>query len=260
MPVLPILSSDRDSPGSVRAVTSEEAGTLALPSLSEHFDPFLVHFVKEAIRCRAEVWVMQRGTAIDGLLLHHSPEGIASVFARERRVAEILFSMCQQVSVYSDFELSTGSERYWVYSADSGSESPNRRFAHPVRAVEPADRGAILSLMRAVYGSVDEVWFETTPADLEAGFLVEGDEEIAGVAWATVVDGFGRLHSLSVRPRYRRTGIATDLWHARMAWARRMGAGRVVTEIAESNLPSRTIAEAGGMRVAGTIYRSSRRP
>ena len=62
------------------------------------------------------------------------------------------------------------------------------------------------------------------------------------------------MHSLAVRPMYRHLGLGTDLLFARLLWARAAGARSVLSEIADQNLPSRAVAEAGGMRRVGEIF------
>jgi len=248
-----------DSGSSLRTVTRpDELDSLALRDLSDFFNPFLPHFMREALRCGGEVCVSVAGSEVDGILLYHDVEKLASIFTRDRAVAERFFQLRDPVGVYSEFELSPRSGVFDIYAAEHPSWNGSRRFAHPVRVAQSSDLEPILALMKEVYGRVDERWLESFPRGAEACFVVDGSDELAGAAWAAVANGHGRLHSLTVRPRYRRTGVGTDLWYARMWWTRRAGAGPVLTEIADQNLPSRAIAEAGGMRRLGRIYQSRR--
>jgi RimJ/RimL family protein N-acetyltransferase len=241
----------------VRSVTGlADAAALSVGDLSRFFNPFLIHFVREELRVGGEVRLSMDGPVANGLLLHNPAEQEASIFTRDPRIAATLFGHAARAAVYSEFRLTPSPEVYLVYRADHRTRTGLHRYAHPVRAAESTDGPAILDLMRDVYGRFDERWLEVYPLEHEACFVVDGAEGIAGAAWATVVNGHGQLHSLSVRARYRRTGVATDLWHARMEWTRRAGAGPVLCEIAEQNLPSRAIAEKGGMRPVGEIYRS----
>ena len=242
-----------------RAVTDfEELGPLSLRDLSDFFNPFLHHFMKEALRCGGEVKVSTIGSEVNGVHLYHDIEKLASIFTRDRVVAETFFRLRDHVGVFSEFELEPRSDIYHIYAADHPGWSGDHRFAHPVRVAQASDQESILALMKDVYGRVDERWLESFPQGAETCFVVDGADEVAGAAWAAVANGHGRLHSLTVRPRYRRTGVGTDLWYARMLWTHRAGAARVLTEIAEQNLPSRAIAEAGGMRRIGQIFQSRR--
>jgi GNAT superfamily N-acetyltransferase len=231
---------------------------LPLPDLSDHFNAFLPHFMKEALRCGGEVWVTSQDRDIDGVFIYHEAEKLGSIFSRQREVAEELFRLKEHPAVFSDFDLAPASELYHIYAAEHPGWPGSHRFAHSVRTALPTDRPAIVALMKDVYGRVDERWLETPPRPGEACFVVDGVDQLAGAAWASVARGHGRLHSLSVRTRYRRTGIGSDLWFARMGWTRQAGAGPVVSEISEHNLASRAIAVAGGMTRVGQIYQSRR--
>ncbi|MGA8303636.1 MAG: GNAT family N-acetyltransferase [Thermoplasmata archaeon] len=243
----------------IRGVTGpEQVDTLAFGDLSDYFNPFIGHFMKEALRCEGEVQVSLSGSEVDGVFVYHEVDKEASIFTRDRALAETFFALRDHVGVYSEFEIGPRPEIYDIHAAEHPAWNGTHRFRHSVRVAKASDHDAIVGLMNDVYGRVDERWLRSFPRAEEACFVVDGAGGIAGVAWAAVVNGHGRLHSLSVGPRYRRMGVGTDLWYARMWWTRRAGAGAVLTEIADQNLPSRAIAEAGGMRRIGRIFQSRR--
>jgi GNAT superfamily N-acetyltransferase len=255
----PDLARQEQAAGVRAVVRSDDVDSIPLGDLSEFFDPFLRHFMKEALRCDGEVYASTSHGQVDGIFLYHDVEKEASIFTRSRPVAEVLHRIRPQVAVFSDFELEAGSEVYQIYAADPSTWSKDHRFVHPVRAAEPGDRSSVKALLEEVYGRVDERWLEPFPsAGEERCFVVDGGSELAGVGWVAIVNGCGRLHSLSVRPRYRRTGVGRDLFYARMSWSRRAGASRVISEISEENLASRALAESGGMWPIGRIFRSLR--
>ncbi|MCI4324091.1 MAG: GNAT family N-acetyltransferase [Thermoplasmata archaeon] len=229
----------------------------ASSSLSPLFGPFLAHFVSETLRCRGEVWAARDGPRIVGLLTYNDIERVASVFTRDPAVAELLAASRHGVSIFSDFPMEPRPEVYGIYAVDLRETAESHRFAHPIRPVRALDRPGLQRLMMEVYGRVDEAWLSSGTPRTEKGFLVEVAGSIAGAGWVSVVNGRGRLHSLSVRPRYRSVGIGTDLWHARSIWCRAQGVSEILTEISDLNLPSRRIAERGGMRWVGQLYRSN---
>ena len=243
----------------LRVVTrAEEVDGLRIGDLSDFFNPFLPLFMKEALRCGGEVCTVGADREVSGLFLYHDVEKEASIFTRDRRIAEALFGHRGQVAVFSDFELAPGAEAYDIYAADHPAWRSSHRFAHPVRAAEPADGAAVVDLMREVYGRVDERWLGAVPSGPDRCFVADGAGELAGAGWVAVANGHGRLHSLTVRPRYRRSGVGKDLFHARVQWTRHVGAVRVISEISTRNAESRGLAEWGGMRPVGRIYRSAR--
>ncbi|MCI4326198.1 MAG: GNAT family N-acetyltransferase [Thermoplasmata archaeon] len=226
--------------------------------LSEFFDPFLVPFAIDTLRVGGEVWVSRSEVGIDGLFLYVASERFGSIFTLSPAIAEAFSTFHPGASIFSDFPFGPSSEVFGMYRASLDDSPDPHRYSHRVRAAEESDRDDVLGLMRNVHGVVDERWFASLLREGETCFVVDGASELAGTGWVSVAGRSARLHSLTVRPRYRRTGVGTDLWQARVAWARNAGARDVLTEISDHNLPSRAIAEAGGMRRVGEIYRSVR--
>jgi GNAT superfamily N-acetyltransferase len=103
----------------------------------------------------------------------------------------------------------------------------------------------------------DAVW-QTRAAEAAAGddkvlFLAEDDDGPVGV-----VGGFRRLDptevqlvSLWVDPRARGGGVARSLIRAVAAWARDLGAARVVLFVQEANAPGRALYVRAGFRPTG---------
>ena len=233
----------------------------ALRGLSDFFEPLLPHFARETLRSGGEVRVRPGGDgSVRALYLFHPVEREASVFTRDPSIAEEFRQHRPGVALYSDFRLVADGFALRVYSGRLEEVDPGHRFSHPVRLAAPSEAAEIAALLRNVDGPVDERWIATATPGVEDCLAVDGPGELAGLGWVTRVEAQGRLHSLAVRPRYRRAGIGTDLFFARIEWLRRSGARSVVTEIAEENAGSRAIAEAGGLRAIGRIYRTTPAP
>ncbi|MFY9716510.1 MAG: GNAT family N-acetyltransferase [Thermoplasmata archaeon] len=226
--------------------------------LSSFFSTFLPFFVRETLRTGGTVSLAAGSAGVEGIFLRREVEQIGTIFARDRPTAEALYSARGGLAVYSEFLLEPEALPYPIYSIDLASVERAHRFAHPVRSLRSSDGPSVLQLMQEVYGIVDERWFRAPPSSAEHGFVAEVGDRIVGAAWLTVVGGEGRLHSLSVAPRYRHLGVGSDLWHARALFARQEGVRRVVTEIAETNAASRAISTAGGMQRIGQIFENRR--
>ncbi len=245
------------TPGEDRFAVARELTPELLRGLSEHFGPLLPHFALETLRSGGEVRVRPgpHGTA-RALYLFHPVDGEASVFTPEAELAEEYRVLRPGVGLYSDFRLVPNSLELYVYDGTTEGAGEQHRYSHPVRLANRTDHPSVASVLRTVNGTVDERWIGTAEPGVEDCLVVDGPRDIAGVGWATRVGAFGRLHSLAVRPECRRAGIGTDLFWARMEWLRRSGVRSVVTEIAVDNAGSRAIAEAGGLRTVGRIYRA----
>jgi RimJ/RimL family protein N-acetyltransferase len=229
-------------------------------ALSEWFGPFLDHFVKETYRAGGEVHAVREEGRLAALVLTDPAERVASVFTRDPARAEGLVRSRREPWVFAEAELEPPRESYLVYVGRVRSLSSEHAFRHRVRLAEPSDLPRVIGLLREEYASLNERWFAPAPHASELGFLSEVDGELVGVAWVSIVGTRSRLHSLLVRPGYRRLGIGTDLLFARLLWARLAGVEEVLSEIAESNVASRSIAERAGMRPIGRLFLYPRTP
>jgi GNAT superfamily N-acetyltransferase len=229
-----------------------------LPDLSTWFQPFIAYFVAEVLRCGGHVRVASEEGTILGVWIYHDAEKVGTVFTRSRAAAETFAQQQGVGSLFSEIPLSVPGELYHIYALGLESGTGSHRFRHTVRAAEPPDAERILALMREIHGPIDDRWIRPISPNSEKGFVVEVSGELAGVGWVSVVNGNARLHALSVRPPFRRTGIGSDLWYARILWARSAGARRALCEISEANVASRRVAEQGGMRPVGQMFRYDR--
>lgn len=253
------LPAETDPPGPVVLLTNAtDANQLDLGDLSDTFNPFMRHFVEVARRGTGEVWISQRNRRVDGILLYNRTEKVGSIFTRDPEVAEQLFRLKDGVSVFSDFPLGIKADTYHVYAADLTLVPGPHRFRHAVRIARAPEQAEVSRMLNEMYGPIDTSWLSGTPPLGETCFVVDVGGRLVGAGWVTIVGDQGRLHSLSVRPHYRRAGIGTDLWHARTEWAARRGARHVISEIWEHNVPSIAIARAGGMEPVGRIFLSHR--
>lgn len=222
--------------------------------LSPWFNPFLPHFAREARRCGGEVRVAREGESLRALLVSDPVERVATVFTRSLPRAQDWVRDRGAYGMYSDFPFEPTDEEFAIFARDFGPEPPSQRFRHPVRPVSPSDLPAVRDLMVEVYGLVNDRWFGGVPNEVETGFACEVHGRLAGVAWVTRAGRHARLHSLTVRPPFRRMGLGSDLLSARLLWAHRIGARRVLSEISVHNAASQAIAVRDGMRKVGSIY------
>ena len=245
------------TPGSTRPdriATPDQASGLRLGDLSEFFNPFLTYFISETLRSAGEVWVIRDAVGVSGVLLRDDCEKVASLFTRSWEAATGLLSKAQGVSLFAEIPFEAKAEVFHVYSVDLSSPLQEHRFSHPIRRAMGADFPEVFRLMNEVYGPVNETWFDSIPAEREVCLITEVGGEVAGTAWVSLAGGSARLHSLAVRPRFRRLGVGTDLLFGRLLWVHKAGAQRAISEISEHNLASQAIASNGGMRRAGRIF------
>lgn len=235
-------------------LTSETVDRLPPLDLSDRFNPFLAHFMRETLRSGGDVRLVHDGDVPAALFLAEPSERVASVFSRSVPVTEEVLVGRSEPTFYSELDLPRRRETFDVYSVSLGPALPSHRFRHRVRFATSSDLPPVRDLAKEVWGQLNDRWFSGFARSPEACFLVEMGGVLAGMAWATSLGTHGRLHSLAVRPGYRRMGIGTDLLFARLLWLEQTGVQEAVSEISEHNQASRAVAERGGMRSTGRIF------
>jgi GNAT superfamily N-acetyltransferase len=232
----------------------EEFSGLARANLSPLFAHLLPYFALEARRCGGDARIVRDRGTITGLWLTDPTEQIASIFANSDAPAAELFRNRGRFATFCERKFEPNGERYAVYERSLVGSPLRHSFRHALRPVEARDLPAVIDLTLEVTGAVNRRWFEGLASVPEAGFIAEVAGRLAGVAWVSLVGTHARLHSLAVRPPYRRLGVGSDLVAARLLYALRSGAVDVLSEISERSGASSNLAVRAGMRRVGEIY------
>jgi GNAT superfamily N-acetyltransferase len=240
--------------GDIESVRTADFEGLTGADLSPWFNPFLAHFVRETLRCGGQVRVVRDGDSLAAVTLHDSTENVTSLFTRSRPLAERLLRDRGTAAAYSDFRIEGPSEPYGVFVGALRRDSRAHHFRHSVRRSTPADVPRLVEMVREVHGVVDPGWFDSPPPSAEVGFVVEVGSRLAGAGWVAVVGRSARLHSLTVRPAFRRIGLGADLLFARLLWAQTAGAAEVVSEVADRNVASVALARSVPMNRVGELF------
>ena len=232
---------------------AEVEARLAGVEISRWFDPFLRAFARETLGSGGRALLAVGSGRVLGLLLTDPAERSASLFARSRSAAEQLARLPTERTLYSEVDLGGTKERFGIYDGEV-ARLPPHRFLHLPRLLAESELPAVGDLLREVYGAPAEAWLRVAFAEGERCFGVEVDGILAGVAWVLVAGRWARLHTLTVRPGFRRLGVGSDLVAARLLFAGQRGVARAISEISERNGPSIAVAERCGMRPAGELF------
>ena len=230
------------------------ADRLAPADLSDRYGPFLPNLAVQALRAggRASVAVDREAASVVGVLLTDPADATASVFTRSPAIAARLRAEAPTLAVYADHPLDGPSDRFVVGEADPAAVPPHR-FRHPVRLASSADLTSVARLLGEAYGPAAERWVGVASADGERCVVAELRGAVVGAGWVLLCGGRARLHTLYVRPEFRRLGVATDLVAARLLLAARAGVRRAFSEVAERNTGSALASERAGLRPVGEI-------
>ena len=247
-----------DRPVETEPLAPEEFSRLGSFGLSDRFDPFLPKFAREALDSGGRVRAVRSPAGIAAVVLCDAEEHVASVFTRSPGLAGRLFAELPEAAVYSEHPLPAPREVFGIFGTGLDSPPPVHAFRHAVRSAAPPDAESVRELLREVYGAASDRWLRHASLEAEPCFVVEVGDRMAGAAWVSVAGRRARLHSLTVRPGYRRLGVGADLLFARLLWAREAGLDEVFSEISERNPVSRYLAESAGMLRVGEISLYSR--
>ena len=245
------------SPVIGRLTSLTELDRAAIGNLS-FFDPFLKHFMKEALMAGGEVHIAENGGNVTGIFLYDGVERTGSIFTRSREVFDAFFGMKSRFACFSELSTEHRREVFHVYTAALADCRYARRFNHEIQVAGNEDLPEIACVMKGIYRHLNTKWIDIAPGEGDRCFVARVSGRIAGVAWLSLEGGVGRLHSLAVSHQHRRLGIGTDLLSARLLWLRAVGARSVFSEIADSNTLSVRLATCAGMRPSVEMYQYAR--
>jgi len=241
---------------------------------SDHFGDFLEDFANKALLAKDRVAVAVTDDKLVGLAIYTKEAKIGLVLCRDTELAEALrwfvgakdfFSETrhpvsapiranaaswgvplQSEHQYNVFEtyhvMALGSIPAWAYDS------------RLVSRMSPADLPAMEEIAKAVYKAPARRWLAAQLASGDIGYVARVGGRIVGFAFATLAGTSGRLHTATVLPEFRNSGIGHELFRARLRALADLGAERALVEIAHGNLASLHIAGQHGFRQAGMLY------
>jgi len=192
--------------------------------------------------------------AISGIFIYDNSEKTGAIYTRSRRAFDYFCELRPYDFLFAEMKTEHESEIYDIYSVVLGSLSVAHSFSHEISVADERDGDEIKQLMISAHPGLNERWVDVAFKQGERCFIARLDKEIAGLGWLSIVNGNGRLHSLYVKPQFRRIGIGKDLLYARLLWLKWKGASSAFSEISRHNSPSSRIATKGHMVVSGQIF------
>lgn len=231
-----------------------------IPRSLSFFSPYLAYYVKEVLGIGGEAYLSRNpdGT-VSGLFIYDLSEKTGTVFTQSRDVFDYFYKKKPFDSLFAELKTEHENELYDIYNVDLVDRTLDHTFSHEISIGDANDVDAIEQFMRFTHPGINRNWVKIATKDGDACCMVKLNNQIAGVGWVTEVNGIGRLHSLYVKPQFRRIGIGRDLLYARLLWLKSKYARSAFSEISRTNGPSSRIALEGEMAVAGQVYRYFRK-
>ena len=244
--------SEEIKPSQVRNASDVHS---VFPKGLSFFQPYLEYWIKETLEIGGEAYVCNATAGnCSGLFLYDVYEKAGSIFTRSKEVFDYFHALKPFKSIYAELETEHPKEIYDIHTIDLESNSLDHKFSHTVSVVDGGQIEKIRQFMLSTHPGTNPRWIDVALRNGDKCFTVRLGDEIAGVGWLSLVNEIGRLHSLFVRPRFRKIGVGLDILFARLLWLKSKHARIAFSEISVNSLQSSKIALKAGMKVSGQVY------
>jgi ribosomal protein S18 acetylase RimI-like enzyme len=228
---------------------------LVFPEGFSFFEPYLQYFIREVLEIGGEAYVSTVSDgSISGLFIYDEFEKSGSVYTRSREVFNYFCGLKPFNFLFSELKTEVESEVYDIYSIDLEKHDIVHRFSYEILMADDGQIGEIERFMVLAHPGMNRRWTRVALKNGDKCFTVRLDSEIAGLGWVSFVNGIGRIHSLFVKPQFRKLGIGEDILHARLLWLKSKHARSAFSEISHSNFPSSRIASKAQMKPCGQVF------
>jgi ribosomal protein S18 acetylase RimI-like enzyme len=219
------------------------------------FEPYLQYFVKEILEIGGEAYVSRASEgAVSGIFMYDDSEKLGTIYTRSREVFDYFYELKPFNFIFSEMQTELKSEIYDIYTVDLENLSFAHRFSYEISMAEKGNVGEIGRFMALTHPGINKRWVSVALENGDRCFIVRLGNEIAGVGWLSFVNGIGRLHSLYVKPQFRRIGIGEDILNARLLWLKSKHARSAFCEISRYNVASSGNVLKAHMRVSGQVF------
>ena len=245
--------------GSVEVKVSEIEDTsdigFILPCDFSFFQPYIRYFVKETLEIGGEAYVSRTpdGT-VSGIFLYDDFEKVGTIYTRSREAFDFFYGLKSFNLLFAEIKTEFENEIYDVYTIDLDNVAVDHRFSHEISVADEQHTGEIERFMVSTHPKINRKWVRVALKNGDKCFIVRLTDEIAGLGWLSLVNGIGRIHSLFVRPQFRKIGIGEDILYARLLWLKSKHARSAFSEISRNNSSSLRIATKAQMKVSGQVF------
>ena len=239
----------------ISKLSSEFDIDLVLPKGISFFEPYLQYFVGEVLEIGGEAYVSRASEdKISGLFIYDDFEKSGTVFTRSKEVFEYFYGLKPFIFLFAELKTELENEVYNIHSINLENHTIDHRFSHEISMATHEQTSEIERFMFLAHPEINRKWTRTALKNGDKCFTVRLDGQIAGLGWASLVNGIGRLHTLFVNPQFRNLGIGEDILYARLMYLKSKHARLAFSEIHQDNSPCSRIASKAQMTVCGQIY------
>jgi GNAT superfamily N-acetyltransferase len=244
----------------VSRITGGLSLDFSFPSGFSFFEPYIKYHTRETLEVGGEAYAATNSEGgLLGIFIYDDFEKNGTIYTREREVFDYFCSLKPFNFLFSELRTGLENEVYDIYTLNLGDLAINHRFSYEISAVEKDSIAEAERFMSQMHPDINRRWVRVALENGERCFLVRLSNELAGIGWVSLVNDVGRLHSLYVKPQYRRLGIGEDILNARLLWLKANHAQSVFTEIARSNIASANNVMKARMKPTAEVYQYYRR-
>jgi GNAT superfamily N-acetyltransferase len=225
------------------------------------FKPYIKHHIQETLEVGGEAYIATNSEGgLLGVFIYDDFERRGAIFTKQRAVFDYFYRLKTFNFLFSELKTELENEVYDIYSLNLKGHVVSHRFSYEISPTKTDEIAGVERFMFQTHLGINGRWVRVALDNGERYFLVRLSNELAGIGWVSLVNGVGRLHSLYVRPQYRRLGIGEDILNARLLWLKANNAQSVFTEIARSNLASSNNITKAHLKPTGEVYQYYRKP
>jgi ribosomal protein S18 acetylase RimI-like enzyme len=224
------------------------------------FEPYLHYHIQEILEIGGEAYVSRTSEgAISGIFIYDDIEKGGTIYTRSRELFDYFYGLKQFNFLFSELKTELENEIYDIYTIDIEHLALAHRFSYEISTVDRKNIDEMEHFMSSTHLGINKNWVKVALKNGENCYVARLSNEIAGVGWVSLVNGVGRLHSLYVKPQYRRIGIGEDILNARLLWLKSKGARSAFTEISRYNIPSSNNVLKAQMKLYGQVFQYFRK-
>jgi ribosomal protein S18 acetylase RimI-like enzyme len=227
----------------------------AFPADLSFFAPYLPLNIKETLEVGGEAHIAKtQDDIVSGVFIFDNFEKVGTIYTRSRQVFDFFYGLKQFNYLFSELETELEKEIYDVYTKDMAHFSLGHGFTYEISHMDRGNISGVEQFMLQTHRGINPRWVSVAFKNGERCLTVRLSDEIVGVGWVSLVNGIGRLHSLYVKPQYRRMGMGEDILNARLFWLKANQACSVFTEVSRLNVPSANNILKAGLKVSGQVF------
>ena len=239
----------------VTKLSSAFESDLVFPNGLSFFEPYLRYFIRETLEIGGEAYVSKASDGVlSGIFTYDDFEKAGTVYTRSREVFDYFYGLKPFDFLFSELKTEIDREIYDIYTIGLENHGIVHRFSYEISIPDREQIDEIERFMILAYPGMNRRWVRVALKNGDRCFLVRLGSEIAGLGWVSLVERIGRIHSLFVKPQFRRLGIGEDIFYARLMWLKSKHARSAFLETYRYNSPSLKIASKAQMRVCGQVF------